>query len=229
MNYGYSSKDLILDLKEEDLHNRYQIYLYHHVASQIDLREKKVLEVGSGRGGGASYIARYMKPSEIVGLDISENAVKNCNQTYKLDNLSFVSGESENLPFKDNYFDAVINVESSHCYRSMDKFVNEVTRVLKPFGYFLFCDLRRKSLVNEMMSSINVNNLKLINHQNITSNVIEATILMSKERNESIKKLKSGLFKNILKSFAAVEGSKVHNSFKDGYLQYISAYCQKNA
>ena len=71
--------------------------------------------------------------------------------------------------------------------------------------------------------------LKLINYQNITSNVIQATILMSKERNESIKNLKSGLFKNILESFAAVEGSKVHNSFKDGYLQYISAYCQKNA
>ena len=99
MNYGYSSEDLMLDLKDEDLCNRHQINLYHHVSSQIDLRKKKVLEVGSGRGGGASYIARYMNPSEIIGLDISENAVKNCNDIYKIDNLSFVWVSDSEIPF----------------------------------------------------------------------------------------------------------------------------------
>lgn len=228
MNYGYSSKDLVLDLKEEDVHNRYPIYLYHHVASQIDLTDKKVLEVGSGRGGGASYVARYMNPSEIIGLDISESAVKNCNETYKIDNLSFLAGDSEKLPFKDNYFDAVLNIESSHCYGSMSKFINEVIRVLKPGGYFLFCDLRKNTLVNEMMSSINTDNLQLINQKDITSNIIKATTLMSKERKESIKELESGFFKKVLESFAAVEGSKVHNSFKDGYFKYISACSRKS-
>ena len=62
----------------------------------------------------------------------------------------------------------------------------------------------------------------------ITSNIIEATILMSKERRESIKAIVSGPFRRVLESFAAVEGSKVHNSFKEGYLKYISAYCVKN-
>ena len=95
MNYGYASKDLNLELKKEDTHNRYPIYLYHHVASQIDLNNKKVLEIGSCRGGGASYIARYMNPSQIICLDISSSAVKNCNDHYQqIDNLSFVVGDS---------------------------------------------------------------------------------------------------------------------------------------
>ena len=40
-----------------------------------------------------------------------------------------------------------------------------------------------------------------------------------------INKLNAGWFKNVLESFAAVKGSKVHQSFTDGYLQYISAIC----
>ena len=36
-------------------------------------------------------------------------------------------GDSENLPFEDNTFDAVLNIESSHCYASMDKFIKEVS------------------------------------------------------------------------------------------------------
>ena len=47
-----SSDDLNVRLKSEDEKDRYPIQLYHHVASQINLKGLKVLEVGSGRGGG---------------------------------------------------------------------------------------------------------------------------------------------------------------------------------
>ena len=71
MNYGYYSDDLNIELSAEDEKDRYSIHLYHHVASQINLTGLKVLEVGSGRGGGCSYVARYLKPSEMYGIDIS--------------------------------------------------------------------------------------------------------------------------------------------------------------
>ena len=224
MNYGYYSDDLNIELSAEEEKDRYSIHLYHHVASQINLTGLKVLEVGSGRGGGCSYVSRYLNPSEMYGIDISPSAVDICNNIYNIDNLTFKVGDSENLPFEDNTFDAVINVESSHCYASMDKFIQEVSRVLKPNAYFLFCDLRRDIYIQEMMDSINSNGLKLISKTNISTNIIEATIRMSTDRKESINKLKSGWFRNVLESFAAVEGSKVHQSFEDGYLHYISAY-----
>ena len=54
----------------------------------------------------------------------------------------FEVGDSESIPFEDEKFDVVLNVESSHCYGDMDQFMSEVTRVLKPGGHFLWCDLR---------------------------------------------------------------------------------------
>ena len=225
MNYGYSATDLDLMLASEDVKDRYPIQLYHHVASQINLKGLKVLEIGSGRGGGCYYISKYLKPAKMVGLDISSSAVDLSKNIYNLENLSFIKGNAENLPFNDNVFDAIINVESSHCYKSMNNFISEVSRVLKPKGHFLFCDLRRDVYIDEMLSNINSNGLSLISYKDISSNIISATTAMSKERKSSINKLKTGFFKNILESFAAVEGSKVHQSFIDGYLLYISAIC----
>ena len=93
MNFGFFSENLHLDLEPLDEVERYPIHLYHHVASQIDLNGKTVLEVGSGRGGGASYIARYMCPVEMIGLDISPSAVNDCNKNYKIDNLSLKASD----------------------------------------------------------------------------------------------------------------------------------------
>lgn len=109
----------------------------------------------------------------------------------------------------------------------MSKFINEVTRVLKPGGYFLFCDIRKNDLVEDMLMSINTDKLKLKESKEISQNIIDSTIFMSKERKESIDKLQPGIFNRVLESFVAVEGSKVHNSLIDGYLRYFSACCQK--
>jgi ubiquinone/menaquinone biosynthesis C-methylase UbiE len=45
-----------------------------------------------------------------------------------------VHGDAENLPFPQVSFDAVINVESAHCYGSIERFLAEVHRVLRPGG-----------------------------------------------------------------------------------------------
>ena len=67
------------------------------------------------------HVFKYMKPKTIIGVDISKDAVALCNSTYKETGLSFETGDSENLPFKENVFDIVINVESSHCYGDIRK------------------------------------------------------------------------------------------------------------
>src|SRR5438046_890034 len=64
MNYGYAPFEFEepLQLKSKDETNRYSIQLYHHLISAIDVEGLDVLEVGSGRGGGAKYIHEYLKP-----------------------------------------------------------------------------------------------------------------------------------------------------------------------
>jgi len=39
---------------------------------------KKLVEVGSGRGGGLSFLSRHLKPEEAVGIDFSQNQVDFC-------------------------------------------------------------------------------------------------------------------------------------------------------
>src|SRR6266516_7375220 len=87
MNFGYvdlnpGAKEL--ELRDEDEKSRYCIQMYHHVAGSIDLKGLDVLEVGCGRGGGASYIMRYLKPKSMTGVDIAEKAIAFCNRHYSM-------------------------------------------------------------------------------------------------------------------------------------------------
>lgn len=52
-----------LPLDAADERNRYCIQLYHRTAAQADLSGRRVLEVGCGNGGGASYLTRTMRPA----------------------------------------------------------------------------------------------------------------------------------------------------------------------
>ena len=108
MNFGYASidnKTKILELEKKDINNRYPIQLYHHVASLVNIQNLTVLEVGSGRGGGADYIKRYLKPQSIVGVDLSNNLIDFCNRNYRVEGLTFKVGHAESLPFEDASFD----------------------------------------------------------------------------------------------------------------------------
>ncbi len=54
MNYGYVpfTFEKPLSLLPEDETNRYSLQLYHYLCALVDLSEKEMLEIGSGRGGG---------------------------------------------------------------------------------------------------------------------------------------------------------------------------------
>jgi len=92
MNYGFildSEKEKI-DLLFEDEDDRVFIQLYDYAVSRIPIEGKNVIEVGSGRGGGASFISRYHKPKHMTGLDYSSKAIKLSNEIHvNISNLSF--------------------------------------------------------------------------------------------------------------------------------------------
>ena len=196
---------LDISLQKNDEIERYPIQLYHHLCIQTELKDKIIVEVGSGRGGGANFIARYHSPKLITGVDLSPNAVSLCNETYNLDNLNFLVGDSANLPFDDNSVDVVVNVESSHCYPSIPDFISEVCRVLKPGGHFLYCDLVIESTLDDHLNKLKNNSLKDFKHVDITENIIKASELMTDDRNKIINKVNSSFLRKVLKSFASVK------------------------
>ena len=77
---------------------------------QLSITDKKVLEVGSDRGGGVAFLQRQPNPWSIAGLDMSENNLKLCNDFFNIKSLCFLRGDSENLPFDDNSYDIILNV-----------------------------------------------------------------------------------------------------------------------
>ena len=227
MNYGYYEDSFFPNISPDDENERYPIHLYHHVATQVDISGKTVLEVGAGRGGGASYVTRYLNPACVRGIDISKTAIELCNEIHKVPNLFFTEGDSENIQFEDEEFDIILNVESSHCYGNMEKFLNEVKRVLKPDGYFLWCDLRagkdRELISNQFQNS----GLEIVQEKDITKNIIIALDKMSKKRKSAIQEKVPFPIRKIFESYAGVKGSKIHNSFINGNLLYLSAALKK--
>jgi SAM-dependent methyltransferase len=147
-NFGYEEDPpLGLPLDPSDEPNRYCIQLYHQTASQVDLTGKKVLEISCGAGGGASYIMRNLGPASYTGLDLNPASVEFAQARHKLPGLDFVQGDAQNLHFPDQSFDAVVNVEASHQYPDFPRFLDEVARVLRPGGHFLYTDSRRHPVV----------------------------------------------------------------------------------
>ena len=115
MNYGWidpASPGPLMPLDPEDEQDRHSLQLYHRVAAAVDLRDKDVLEIGCGRGGGAVYMMKYLAPRTLVGLDFCPSTVKFCNEQWNLPGLSFAQGFAERLKEQEKEsFDAVVNVE----------------------------------------------------------------------------------------------------------------------
>lgn len=53
------------------------------------------------------------------------------------------------MPFSENTIDIILNVESSHLYNDINRFLKEVMRVLKPGGYLCWADLRENKKVRK--------------------------------------------------------------------------------
>ena len=86
LNYGYIGGRSI-DLQRADETNRLYIQLYHHVVEAIDLTGLDVMEVSCGHGGGASYVARYLHPKTMLGVDRNPRAIKFCRNHHAVKEL----------------------------------------------------------------------------------------------------------------------------------------------
>ncbi|HEY5408061.1 MAG TPA: class I SAM-dependent methyltransferase [Ginsengibacter sp.] len=231
MNYGYTPNayELPLRLQPEDEVNRYSIQLYHYLVSILEVPGKEILEVGSGRGGGANYINKYLKPGRITGLDIAHNAVKLANEKHSDSGLTFVQGNAEKLPFADESFDVVINVESCHAYGSVPAFLSEVKRVLRPGGYFLCTDMRSPNGMQTLKNNLLATRMQIKIDEEITSNVINAIELEEETKQKRISDNIPKWIAKPFKEFAGVKGSRIHEDLKNGSLVYRRFVLQKQS
>lgn len=225
LNYGYEDDPpLGIPLDASDEPNRYSIQLYHQVATQVDLSGKEVLEVSCGHGGGASYLTRTLKPASYTGLDFNPDGIAYCNKQHHLPMLDFVHGDAEQLPFGDESFDAVVNVEASHAYPHLSRFLAEVARVLRPGGHFLYTDFRGRSEFPGWDAALADMPLR-----QVSTRVINASVLRSLDKNsqrnlELVGSKLPMVFRPFGRRFAGVPGTGLYRVFENGDAEY-RIYC----
>jgi ubiquinone/menaquinone biosynthesis C-methylase UbiE len=222
MNYGYvpNPNEKPLVLAEESHVQKYPLQMYHYLALKTQVEGKHVLEVGSGRGGGAKHIASTLKPASYIGMDLAQNAVDLANSLHKLPNLKFIQGSAEEIPLPDNSIDVVINVESCHAYGSVDKFISEVKRVLKPEGTLVLVDFRDAKNMEILREQLHNSGLRCLEEESICKNVIQAIEAEDASKKERIAKLFPPKWQKLFGEFAGVVGSRFHSNLKCGAKVY---------
>lgn len=227
LNWGYADLNpdaAVLKLNSaKDESHRLSIQLYHRVATAggVDLAGREVLEVGCGRGGGASYVRRYLAPKRLVGVDFSENNIALCNARYPMDGLSFVTGDAERLDFPDASFDAVLNVESAQCYTSPARFFAEVHRVLRPGGYFLFAGIMTdQNRLADFRKDFKQSRMSILHEEDITPNVIRSRELAADAERETFKTVPEPN-RAVLLNWGAVPGTDNFERLKRREMTYL--------
>lgn len=95
-----------------------------------------VLDVGCGTGYTTEAILRKLETGEVIGIDLTPQQLSKAARKLKPGKveLSLSRGDAENLPFKDESFDAIVSVGALEYFPNPKKALEEMTRVVKPRG-----------------------------------------------------------------------------------------------
>jgi demethylmenaquinone methyltransferase/2-methoxy-6-polyprenyl-1,4-benzoquinol methylase len=108
-----------------------------------DKNPKRILDIATGTGDLAISLTKT-NAKEIIGLDISNGMLEVGRKKIKSKNLDgtidMVIGDSEDLPFEDNSFDAITVAFGVRNFMHLEKGLSEILRVLKPNGVFVILE-----------------------------------------------------------------------------------------
>jgi demethylmenaquinone methyltransferase/2-methoxy-6-polyprenyl-1,4-benzoquinol methylase len=108
-----------------------------------DSKPKVILDIATGTGDLAILMAQS-NAEKIIGLDISAGMLEVGRKKIKDKKLSniieLVLADSENMPFEDNYFDAITVGFGVRNFENLEKGFAEILRVLKPNGVFVILE-----------------------------------------------------------------------------------------
>jgi len=107
----------------------------------MDLRTgERVLDLGCGSGWATRLLARLVSDGpegfgQVVGLDVSDEMIRQARAASKdFENILYVWGSAQQIPWEENFFDKVLSVESFYYYPDQDRALAELFRVLAPRG-----------------------------------------------------------------------------------------------
>lgn len=100
---------------------------------------ERVLDLGCGAGWASRLLTQLVadgeQPGQVVGLDVSDEMIRIARaSSTAYDNLMFVVGSAQQIPWEENFFDKVLSVESFYYYGDQESALDELFRVIAPKG-----------------------------------------------------------------------------------------------
>lgn len=214
LNYGYvpdlGPQRSAIQLPDHFV-NKNSVRLMLEVIGDCDLRDRRILDVGCGRGGMVFVVKHFFAPRSIQGVDLSPNAIAFCRTNHRHENVRFDEGDAERLPFEDDRFDVVTNVESSHSYPNLDVFYAEVFRVLVPGGCFLYTDVMPMEAIPANLASLKKVGFTIEVECDITANVLLSCDEVARAR---VGAFDAGNDRELMHNFLAAPGSQVYDDMQ---------------
>ena len=216
LNYGYvptdSNNEASFIIRERFNPNSVRLVL--EVIGSLDLNDRTIVEIGCGRGGNTALVAEKFS-GQVTGIDMSSEAIAFCRETHLSPSADFKVGDALNVPLADGSCDAVINVESSHSYGNLPKFLTEVHRISRSGGWFLHTDF----LSPEEWDYIRMR-LKALGFFTESDRDITANVLASRDQASSNYEQVFGDGSARVANFLALPGSAIYEQLRAGLLEY---------
>ncbi len=114
------------------------------LAEVISKPFEDLLDAGCGTGAMLGMFKKDYPDKNYTGIDLSEKMIETARKK-GLEEVRFVAGDCENLPFPDNSFDVVTCSMSFHHYPNPEKFFMSLWRVLRPGGRLVLRDMASSS------------------------------------------------------------------------------------
>jgi len=217
------------------------LYLYEKTLSMCpkhpDLEDFEILEAGCGLGNGMQWVqSAHPEVKSTSGIDRVVRDSQNGMITYS---------DVHDMQKDSNSYDLVLNVESSHFYANIKKFLQEVERVLKPGGFFcwtdiayskedynnkyIFSTLNKFLIIDDILKAAEEANLELINYEDITKPVLKGIDQTAKRYDQMCDKLPwfIRMWKTHVRYFYCAPDTEAYELLENGKMIYAAACWKK--